>query len=169
MTTTKETGTPQLFLCLGVDPWDYKRIRFALVTAEEFEAGENLTPDTLSGLPEWSEDRIHSYTRGRSKKWGRFGGFPMCGTVYEIDADLREDGGTIWPGTMTHKGLWPDSADRQRWGAVNDARTREMEGIRDASKDDWREGLKPIREAYRNMRGPQRVQMIARVVAFITS
>ena len=145
--TAKETGTPTLFLCLGLDPWDYKRIRFAHVTAEEFEAGEDLTP-SLSGLPEWGDDRLHSYARGRAKKWGKFGGFPSCGVVYEIDANLREDGGTIWPGSMVHKGLWPDSADRQRGGSANDARTREMEGLRDTEPSQYIQLTQEVMDYY---------------------
>lgn len=158
---------PLLFLCLGLDPNDYKRLRFAQVTANEFEAGEILTTDTLSGHAEFPADRLHSYARGRGKKWN--GSYPQCGIVYEIEAVLTEETGSIWPGTKLHKGMWPDSDDRHRWCAMDDARRRELESVKESTKDDWREGLEPIRDAYRNMRGPQRVQMIARVVAFITS
>lgn len=167
----RENAIPLLFLCLGIDPWDYNRIRFAAITASEFEEGESpeLLPHALSGMRQWGQERSHSYSRGRSKKWGRFGGFPSCGTVYEIEAELTEDGGSIWPGTMAHKGLWPVVEDRQQWGAADDARKREFEGSKESAKDDWREALEPIRDAYRSMRGPQRVQLIARVVTFINS
>jgi hypothetical protein len=160
---------PLLFLCLGLDPNDYTRLRFAQVTASEFESGESpdLKLDGMMGERVWNHDRIHSYARGRGKKWN--GSYPTCGVVYEIEAVLTESSGSIWPGTKTHKGMWPDSEARHQWGAMDDARRRELESVKESTKDDWREGLEPIRDAYRSMRGPQRVQMIARVVAFITS
>jgi len=166
----KANAIPLLFLCLGLDPNDYKRLRFAQVTASEFESGESpdlMMLDGMLGERVWKQDRIHSYARGRGKKWN--GSYPQCGVVYEIEAVLTEETGSIWPGTKLHRGLWPDSYARQQWGAMDDARKREFDGIKESDKDDWREALEPVRDAYRSMRGPQRVQLIARVVAFITS
>jgi hypothetical protein len=92
------------------------------------------------------------------------------GAVVEIE---MADSGSIYPTTATNVERWPDAdvcaqliaAERAREAVRAAERTNKKIG----ATDELLEALAPIRAAYRGSVGRNRVHLLARIVAYITS
>ena len=94
------------------------------------------------------------------------------GCVYEVETDDPE-GSTIYTNTARFVEHWGCEDDRVQWAAI-DATERAEERSRQRTKtahrvDAFADALEPVREAYWNMTGASRAQLLALVVKHITT
>jgi len=148
---TDEKKVSIMLLCTGLS-YDCKSIRFLRLSQEPYDNVD---------VPDRAESIFKKSTR---KKWG--GSFPRAGSVYRVDA--TEDGASIYPATLTFVALWPDQEYRHQRRAESDAYERRIEGMKEAERDDWRNDLAAVRAAYEQAPNAVRVQLLARVVAYVT-
>jgi hypothetical protein len=94
---------------------------------------------------------------------------PAAGMVYEVEYDEN----SIFPGTAAFETTWPDKDQRMEWEAKDYAEKRRIDAVqyeRKLQKEDLLlEALEPVRRAYKQLKGPQRVQLLAAVVKHLTA
>ena len=119
-------------------------------------------------MPDGTLGDERCYGRARTGLLGR----ATSGCVYEVDTD-DPNGSTIYTGSAGFVEHWHDADKCTEWAAadaVERAEERTRQRIKKAhSIDAFADALEPIREAYWNMRGPQRAQLLALVVKHITT
>lgn len=133
------------------------REKWVVVTEEEVKSGNAV----LSG----AKAQIHYYDDLRRKLK-----HATPGAVFAVT--LRDSGISFTPKS------WPvlkyeNNFAVAQWRAETTAAERAASGAKDFEKQVTRqldrEGLEPYREAYRRINSPQRVQLIAEVVRYITA
>jgi hypothetical protein len=146
-----------LFLNIGTDLMaDGKRIAVVLVPITEQEL--------VDGLPDGWFDRRQYYLRTKVRKYVG----DNAGNVYDI---VPTESG-IQPATAKYVQRWPRTEQSAQWQAQAMARERAAEVQREAIKvkahDPLRAALEPVRKAYANAPAPQRAQLLAGIVDYIT-
>lgn len=91
------------------------------------------------------------------------------GTVCSFESN--EEGTSVYPNTRQYMGRWRVEADVAQWQAANDAVRRVIETARAEARGLTErpdlELLEPFRRAYAEASGPARVQIIARIAAYV--
>lgn len=98
------------------------------------------------------------------------GGLP--GAIYHVES-ADEEGRSIFTGTARLEGLWDNATDRAAWEAKHRALIAEVSGRMDDKKEEKQsallESLDIARVAYARATGINRSQLLAIMVAYITS
>lgn len=96
-------------------------------------------------------------------------GMGSVGSVYEIP-DMGESKYRLSGRTFVED--WKDEAQVDQWDAEQKALMRDLDGRdeeeRRKNRDHMAERLEPIARAYQRLNGPQRAQLVARVVYLVT-
>jgi hypothetical protein len=155
------------FLFLGTSDGQKEPVAFLRPLPDDLE-GDHAALHAFDGSLYLSHPENGVYT-AKSLRKGM--GYATPGTIFEIDR--TKDGKSIIPASARAVGRWPLPTTVLRLQAEDRAREAARDGKKASAKlaetDELLEALAPIRAAYRNAVGTNRVQFLARIVAYITS
>jgi hypothetical protein len=162
MSNETERTTPVLLVYLGVrlDQKGTGLDHYWLhVTAEEFAAGT---------MPADLRSRSRNYSGKESRK--HMTGSP--GTTYEVPEVVGGEHSSIYPGSATFKGLWPDQEMRTQWQVEHRTATTTVDlrkrGKHESSEDNFGV-LAPFRAKYHKLISQdQRAALLAQMIAYVT-